>query len=368
MHTRCLATGLMMLLAPSWAPPVHGQSLTRAGLFTTEYKFVENKEVKEVEWKASASAGFTLAAGNANVLTVSGGATASRNDGKNLVSAELSGMYSLTTLPLLIDRDSSGNICEPGSMAMGCNGLVDRGEEVGNQSKTTAGFLLFKGRYDRFVSRNNAGFVVGFIGMDTPASKSVVTGGQVGYSRQLFRNSMHEVKAELGADFTYNSYIVGPARMEISDSLFFASARLFVGYHLKLGESTQLTARAETLLNLNPAIVVERYATTGDATRVNAQVALTTKIWQRLGFRFSFSLRFDACPAPNPSLKFSPYSEVAQRILQTYTCSQQERRIEDGWDYGNNRDAAARDLAIYRVRYNQRLDLTTEANLVFNFL
>ena len=58
------------LLAPSLA---QGQALPTGQQFTGDYKFAELKEVKAVEWKAAASAGFTLAAGNANLLTMSGG-------------------------------------------------------------------------------------------------------------------------------------------------------------------------------------------------------------------------------------------------------------------------------------------------------
>ena len=46
-------------------------------------EFGKQEEVKEVIWKASASAGFSISTGNASVMTLSGGATASRNDGAN---------------------------------------------------------------------------------------------------------------------------------------------------------------------------------------------------------------------------------------------------------------------------------------------
>jgi hypothetical protein len=140
-----------------WPALSHSEALPGGQQFTSDYKFSEMKEVKQVEWKASASAGFTLAAGNSNVLTVSGGASASRNDGKNLIALDLSGVYALVTVPSLLDRDMTGSLCPAMSMMNGCNGVVDRGEEVGSESKTTAGFLLFKGRYDRFFTVHNAG-------------------------------------------------------------------------------------------------------------------------------------------------------------------------------------------------------------------
>jgi putative salt-induced outer membrane protein YdiY len=186
------------------ATSVEAQALPSGQQFNTEYKFVAPpKEVKEVEWKASASAGFTLAAGNANVMTLSGSANASRNDGKNLIALDLTGLYALTTLPKLLDRDSMGGTLYDGLTG---NGIVDSAEEVGSESKVTAGFFLFKGRYDRFFTTNNAGYLAAFAGLDIPASKKAIFGGQLGYSRQLFKTKLHELKAELGVDTTYNSY------------------------------------------------------------------------------------------------------------------------------------------------------------------
>lgn len=357
------------LLAPSVAL---GQALPTGQQFAGDYKFVEQKEVKTVEWKAAASAGFTLAAGNANVLTMSGGANFSRNDGKNLVALDLSGVYALTTVPRLLDRDSAGAACAAAATTNGCNGIIDRGEELGSQSTPTAGFLLIKLRYDRFFSVNNAGFLSAFAGLDIPASKKAIFGGQLGYSRQLFKTKLHQLKAELGTDLTYNSYILAEGTSG-NDSLFLASARLFVGYALTLGENTQVSLSAESLINLNTATIVERRAEAADATRVNAAAALTTKVWKRLSFRFALGMRYDNCPAPNPNpnLKFAAYSTgvfnpaaggvAASGLITEVSCSSQERAIEDG-------GGTAQDLSIYRVKYNQKLDLLTEANLVFSFL
>lgn len=362
------ASALAFLYLVGGAGAAQAQALPSGQQFNSEYKFVEPpKEVKVVEWKASASAGFTLAAGNSNVLTLSGGANASRNDGKNLIALDLAGVYALTTVPVLIDRDSTGGLCPAGSTMNGCDGVVSRGEEVGSQSKTTAGFLLFKGRYDRFFTPNNAGFLAAYAGLDIPASKKAIVGGQIGYSRQFVKTKLHEIKAELGADLGYNDYIVSDAAMMANSSLFLASARIFVGYNLSLGENTQFTAKAESLINLNPATIVERYAATADATRVNANLSLTTKIWDKLSFRFAFGLRYDNCPAPNPNLKFAAYSAAGADLLKNASCTSQERKIEGAEGYTSQQDAL-NDLAVYRAKYNQRLDLLTEANLVFNFL
>lgn len=366
-------TLIVLAASATSAITAHGQETLPTGQqFKSEYKFAEQAEVKRVVWKASASAGFTLAAGNANLLTLSGGANLSRNDGRNLLQIDLNGVYGLTTVPTLIDLDAAGNPCPAGAMTMGCNGLIDRSNEVGSESKTTAGFFLLKGRYDRFFTTNNAGFLSAFVGLDIPASKNILTGGQLGYSRQLLKTPRHELKAELGADVTYTNYILAADTVGNAD-LVLASARLFLGYNLTLGNNTQFIARAESLINLNPATIVERRAAPADATRVNAQLALTTKVWNRLSFRFSFGLRYDNCPAPNPNLKFAPYSPgvytpasgngPASGLLTEVSCSSLEQSLARG-----EGGATAQDLAIYRVRYNQKLDSLTEANLVFTFL
>ena len=282
----------------------------------------------------------------------------------------MSGVYALTTVPRLLDRDSASAACAAMATTNGCNGVVDRGEELGSESKPTAGFLLVKLRYDRFFTPNNAGFLSAFAGLDIPASKKAIFGGQLGYSRQLFKTKLHQLKAELGTDLTYNNYILADGSSG-ADNLFLASARLFVGYALTLGENTQVSLSAESLINLNTATIVERRAAAADATRVNAAAALTTKVWKRLSFRFAMGMRYDNCPAPNPNLKFADYSPgvfnpaamgvAASGLITEVSCSQQERAIEDG-------GGTAQDLSLYRVKYNQKLDILTEANLVFSFL
>ncbi len=364
---RSVVLGIVLL----WPALSSGQTLPSGQQFNSEYKYAEIKAVKKVEWKASASAGFTLAAGNSNVLTVSGGANASRNDGKNLIALDLQGVYAVLSAPIFQDLDNNNMSCPAMSMTNGCDGVVSKPGEVTSQSKATAGFLLFKARYDRLFTANNAGFLTALAGLDIPASKSAIAGGQLGYSRQLVKTKLHELKAEVGADLTYTNYIVSDPSAQ--PNLFLASARLFLGYALSLGENTQFVAKAETLVNLNPATVVERAADPGDATRINANVALTTKVWQRLSFRFGFGLRYDNCPAPNPNFKYAPYSSgvfspaamgvPASGLLTTVSCSKQEDAIASGQN-----GATATDLTIYRLKYNQKLDMLTEANLVFNFL
>ena len=66
-------------------------------------EFAKQEEVKEVIWKASASAGFSISTGNASVITVSGGANVSRNDGANKIALNLKGLYGMTDIVTFTD-------------------------------------------------------------------------------------------------------------------------------------------------------------------------------------------------------------------------------------------------------------------------
>ena len=70
---------------------------------------------------------------------------------------------------------------------------IERGPAV-----TTTNHWITKGRYDRFFTLNNAGYVLGQLGADKIAGKRLYGGGQLGYSRQLLKNEQHTIVAEAG--------------------------------------------------------------------------------------------------------------------------------------------------------------------------
>ena len=67
-----------------------------------------------------------------------------------------------------------------------------------------------KGRYNRFFTANNSGYVSAQAAGDEVAGKSCYGGGQIGYSRQVYKSNMHLLVAELGYDFSYERYVQNP--------------------------------------------------------------------------------------------------------------------------------------------------------------
>ena len=138
---------------------------------------------------------------------------------------------------------------------------------------------------------------------DEPAGKRVFGGGQIGYSRQLYKSDRNELLAELGYDF---SFVVFAKDDAVPHEIFIHSLRAFLGYNLTLSKDTALNTGLEGLFNLNtfnsPNDQAESVSRgVFEDTRINFKTALTTTIYKRLSFRFSFKLRFDNVPAPRPA-------------------------------------------------------------------
>lgn len=256
-------------------------------------KFVYGKyeEKKDVEWKASASAGLLLTTGNANQVSFSAAAMASRHDGKNKLQLDVNGAYARATV---ISANDGGD----GTKA---NGTIDNSNEISRESKTSTALWNVKLRYDRFFSANNAGYITGFAWGNEPAGKTVVAGAQVGYSRQAFKNDMHLLVAELGYDFSYER--LGNTPATVSPNYYLHSLRLYLGYTLSLSKDTSFLVDVEYLGNMNPfdGPYSSRVGAFEDS-RVTGRASLTTRIWKKLAFRIQFTAKFDNVPAPLPSL------------------------------------------------------------------
>jgi hypothetical protein len=172
---------------------------------------------------------------------------------------------------------------------------------------TTTNSWLTKARYDRFFTTNNSGYMSGQLAADPIAGKSLVGGGQVGYSRQLLKNDVHTLVSELGYDYSYERYVEQPNRTIAPVSIH--SARLFVGETLKLSTATGATASVEALFNLNREANALQANTGPPAltgvsafhdTRVAGKLGLTTTLLARLSVGFGFTLRYDQNPPPRP--------------------------------------------------------------------
>ncbi len=307
-----LAAGSALCGVLFFAGSAHAQDQVVA----VKQEFGKLEEVKEVVWKAAASAGFSISTGNASVMTFSGGFNASRNDGSNKIALGLKGIYGLTDIAVFADSDGDMKASKDSELT------VDR--------KRTAALLLGTFRYDRFFSKNNTGYIMASAGLDLPASKEFMGGGQIGYARQIVNTKMHLLSAELGYDFNYTRYIVPEAPPTgFEQNVFLHSARLYAGYVLSVADHTTVEANLEALVNFNVAHIGDRDVSAGQATRVNGQLAFTTKIWKALSLRAATMLRYNNAPGLTTLYPFAP-------------------------DFAG--------------RYNQKLDTLTELQLVVNFI
>ena len=174
---------------------------------------------------------------------------------------------------------------------------------------------LLRGRYDRFVTTNNSIYASGQAAADRIAGKEFFGGGQVGYSRQLLKTDMHTLVAELGYDYSYESYVQQPSKT--IDPVSIHSARMFVGESLKLTPETGANASVETFVNLNKETNALD-ASNGGArgvdpfhdTRVIGKVGFTTTLRKRLSVGAGVTVRYDQNPAPLPIPSGSPAGAV----------------------------------------------------------
>jgi hypothetical protein len=244
---------------------------------------------RAVEWKAQSKGGLVLTSGNSQTTNATFGVNASRKQGNNKLALEGGIAYGKSKNQVaVVDTTTT-----PGTITG-----IDRREVVSTNMWSA------KGRYDRFLTDNNAAYASGQGAADKVAGKSFFGGGQVGYSRQLLKSPMHTLVAELGYDFSYERY-VQPAGSTLAP-VTVQSARVFVGETLTLTPETGLTASVEALLNVNKenkAVNVSDGSTGVDAfkdTRVNGKLGITSNLWKKLSLGLSVTVKYDQNPALRP--------------------------------------------------------------------
>ena len=271
----------------AWAGAAHAQN---AAVPAYDFAKPPEKAKPDVEWKVQAKGGLLLTTGNSQTGSGTFALDGSRQQGMNKLSLNGGVAYGRSRI-LVPVPDATGT----------STGALDR------QSQTTTNQWRAKGRYDRFVTENNAAYAVGQIGADRIAGKALFGGGQAGYSRQLIKNAEHALVAELGYDFSYESYVQSPGKPPI-DGVSIHSARVFVGELWTLSKETGITASAEALFNLNKEQALNANDTTGatkgvDAfkdTRLVGKVGVTTLLHKSLSLALGFTVRYDQNPAPLP--------------------------------------------------------------------
>jgi putative salt-induced outer membrane protein YdiY len=255
-----------------------------------KFDFGKPEEVKAVEWKAQAKGGFLMTSGNSSTTNGTGSVTASRKEGNNKFALEANLAYGKSRV-----FDATTDVTVPAMPVI--TALTPRTVETTNS-------WLAKARYDRFFTTNNAAYLMAIGSGDKIAGKTFAGGGQIGYSRQLVKNDLHLVVAELGYDFSYERYQPQPDKT--LDPVSIHSARAFVGETIKATEHTGLTASVEALVNLNKesgAVNVDTGGKGVDAfkdTRVLGKLGVTTTVYKSLSIGLGFTLKYDQNPAPRP--------------------------------------------------------------------
>jgi hypothetical protein len=259
-----------------------------------KFTFVKADEAKPaaakpaVEWKAQVKGGLLVTSGNSQTTNGALGVVASRKQDGNKLSLEGGLAYGKSNILTAVPSPTDAN------MITG----------ISRQSVVTTNNWRALGRYDRFFTTNNSGYASGLAGADKIAGKTFAGGGQAGYSRQLVNTGRNLLVAELGYDFSYESYVQQP--MKTLDAVTIHSARIFVGETLKLTPETGATASVESFLNLNTegkALNVNTGMAGVDPlhdTRIIGKVGFSTTLRKSLSAAVGFTLRYDQNPAPLP--------------------------------------------------------------------
>ena len=243
------------------------------------------KDVKDVTWTAKGEASLLETTGNSSVTTVSAGGDAIRKDKDNKFEASFVAAYARARTRTATDLDGNG--------AISANELTET-------TATSAKNAALKLRYDRYLTPDDSVYAAALAAVDEPAGKEFQGGGQVGYSRSLYKTEDQQVLAELGYDLSYLKLAAG-------SSVIVHSGRAFVGYKNKLTADTALEASAEGLFNINSVTYGMRTAAAFGATRLNGMVAVTTALSTKISFAASFTAKYDYFPAPLAAVGSLPY-------------------------------------------------------------
>ena len=192
-----------------------------------------------VEWKAQVKGGFLMTSGNSQTTGTSVAGNVSRKEGNNRLTIDAGAAYGRSNVVTPVDRDGrDGHAAHE----------HDHAASVATNIETNNNWFT-KGRYDCFFTANNSGYVSAQAAGDEVAGKSFYGGGQIGYSRQVYKSEMHLLVAELGYDLSYERYVADPGPTH--DPVTVHSARIFAGETLTLTKATGITASVEALFNLN---------------------------------------------------------------------------------------------------------------------
>lgn len=247
----------------------------------------DRSKVKGVMWEATAEAGLVLTTGNSETTTATGGFHVARETDKNKVALDASGAYAKSGVLVLLDMNGDGVINDP--------------SEIVTAESVTTEMLQGRLRYDRFLTGFNSVYVAALASRDTPAGKKLAAGGQIGYSRRLYKSKTAEAVAELGYDWSHEELVTDDAANAIH------SARAFIGDTATVAEGTALTMSLEVLTNLNTEhLPTKQSGRPLEDTRVNLHLAVSAKIGRNLAVETSMDAKYDHRPGPLPVKALAP--------------------------------------------------------------
>ncbi len=295
---RHLALVVVTLCLPAFALAQGGDPSFKFG----KAEEAKPAEKKDVEWKATGKASLIVSGGNSRATSVQGAFAISRKGGNNKIALDAAAAY--VSASVLTAKDGNAN------------NTIEK-NEIFRETQTTTNQWSAKARYDRFLTENNSLYVAGLVGGDRPAGKQILGGAQVGYSRQLYASPRHLLVAELGYDFSYESYVE-----DKNPAVSIHSGRVFAGYNLKISDTTSAFTNIELLFNLNKETAPLEDGTTDVGSfqdlRTYWKTGLTTTLFKNLSFGFDFLLKYDNVPAPLGKLGGLPfatgYVPVAEKL------------------------------------------------------
>jgi hypothetical protein len=276
---------LMMLLVPAFA-------------YADEPRFEYQKsDAKPPHWDVQGKAGLLVSGGNSQSVSASASLSAAHTWDSNRFLIEGGLAYVRTTITVV--NDANGN------------GTIDGPNEIDSIAQATSKAANLKARYDRFFggADQNSGFISGRVASDPPAGKQILGGGQLGYSRLLFKSDRFETTGELGYDFTYEKDEDAPPVIVPGVSIH--SLRGFVQETVRFPPQFGASAKVEVLGNMNAETAPNEDGsdTVGSFKdiRVNGNVTFTATVSSKVSIALGFTARYDMAPSLRPALGI-PYA------------------------------------------------------------
>ena len=276
-----------------------------------KFDFQKPVEAKKVTWDVQAKAGLMVASGNSKSISLTAGGTASRKSDGNRFLLEAGIAFARSQI--LFANDANGD------------GVVGP-TELERITQTTTKSANAKARYDRFFggADENSGFVSARVASDPPAGKQILGGGQLGYSRLIFKSDRFETVGELGYDFTYEKDEDAPPAVTPGVSIH--SLRAYLQETIRFPPQIGAALKFELLDNLNSENAPNEDGTdtvgSFQDVRINAGATLNAAINSKVSLAFGFTVRYDGAPSLLPAFKlpfapgFRPFADKLDTLTE----------------------------------------------------